>query len=84
MAMPSLLGLMGEDFCREKPIKSYHSGRHQLLGNQELHYFSSHHTCRHQITLPQTLVATRAGTHCWSEAVPMGQEDKWCQEGTEH
>lgn len=26
VAMPSLLGLAGEDFCREKPIKSHHSG----------------------------------------------------------
>lgn len=68
MAMSSLLGLVGKDFYREKPIKSYHSGRHQLLGNQELHYLSSHHTCRHQLTIPDsgshTCQDTLLGSHC--------------------
>lgn len=62
MAMPSLLGMVGEHFCREKPIRTRHSHRHQVLGNQELHVLFSHHTCRHQLTLPQTPVATAART----------------------
>lgn len=28
MAMLTLLGLAGEDFCREKPIKTHHSDIH--------------------------------------------------------